>query len=170
MEPRTFQSTSAQATTAYESRFRIDYPLAPARDVRVIALDSGAESIVRQASGLPWNTARFFVCGSAAGTDGSRDSPDDVNLSGLDSRPTSLTAELVGAGAAIVVATTDARASAAAIIGAACTVRGIMTAGIVVGTDTDSYATVAALRPYARVLIVSNDENDLVALLSALRA
>ena len=112
----------------------------------------------------------------------------------------SLLAELEDADVVIMVATTEADAAAATIIGAACTVRAIMTADVVcvsgnrtveecMGLMTDHRvrhlpvvenghvvgvvsigATVAGLRPHARVLMVSGDERDVVDLLTALRA
>ena len=82
----------------------------------------------------------------------------------------SLLAELEDADVVIMVATTEADAAAATIIGAACTVRAIMTAGLVIGERTLIGATVAGLRPHARVLMVSGDERDVVDLLTALRA
>jgi hypothetical protein len=45
-----------------------------------------------------------------------------------------------------------------------------MTAGLVIGERELIAATVAALRPHARVLMVSGDERDVVDLLTALRA
>jgi hypothetical protein len=69
-----------------------------------------------------------------------------------------------------MVATTAADAAAATIIGAACTVRAIMTAGLVIGEQTQIATAVAALRPHARVLMVTGDERDIVDLLTALRA
>jgi hypothetical protein len=69
-----------------------------------------------------------------------------------------------------MVATTGSDAAAATIIGAACTVRGIMTAGLVIGERELVGATVAAVRPHARVLMVSSDERDVIDVLTALRA
>ena len=69
-----------------------------------------------------------------------------------------------------MVATTEADGAAATTIGEACTVRAIMTAGLVIGEPQPSATTVAALRPHARVLLVSGDEHDVVELLTALRA
>src|SRR5689334_9468994 len=53
-------SACAVATTAKEAAFRIDYPLAAARNTRVVALDAAAESIVRTASAEQWAQARFY--------------------------------------------------------------------------------------------------------------
>ena len=49
------------------------------------------------------------------------------------------------------LATADSTAAAAATIGAACSKRAIMTAGIVIGNGQNQ-ATVSVLRPFARVL------------------
>jgi hypothetical protein len=45
-----------------------------------------------------------------------------------------------------------------------------MTAGLVIGEQTQIATAVAALRPHARVLMVTGDERDIVDLLTALRA
>jgi hypothetical protein len=45
-----------------------------------------------------------------------------------------------------------------------------MTAGIVLGAGSAAEHAVAALRPYARVLLPSGDESDVTELLTALRA
>jgi hypothetical protein len=169
MNRATLLSSSAQATTAAEARFRLDYPLAPARAARVIALDPGAEVIVRRTAELPWDTAQFFVSQISRTSDDFEATLVEVDLRRLDGSTTPLSAELVGVDAVVMIATMDSGAEAAATIGAACTVRSIMTAGIVHGDD-DTLLTVSALRPYARVLMVSNDENDLSALLTAIRA
>ncbi len=81
-----------------------------------------------------------------------------------------LLAELEDADVVVMVATTDADAAAATIIGAACTVRAIMTAGLVIGDPARIDRAVAALRPHARVLMVTSDERDVIDLLTALRA
>jgi hypothetical protein len=93
-----------------------------------------------------------------------------VTLRDTDGGTSSLLAELEDADVVIMVATTESDAAAATIIGAACTVRGIMNAGLVIGERTLVSGTVAAVRPHARVLMVSGDERDVVDVLTALRA
>jgi hypothetical protein len=93
-----------------------------------------------------------------------------VALRGTDGAESSLLTELDDADVVIMVATTDADGAAATIIGAACTVRAIMTAGLVIGDQALVGATVAAVRPHARVLMVSGEPHDVIDLLSALRA
>jgi hypothetical protein len=173
MSASSLLSSSARATTADESRFRLDYPLAPARAVRVVALGPAAASMVRRVADLPWDTARFLVVDDTRPADdaGRASNADaaDFGLHKLDGSATSLGLELVDVDVTIMVASTDSAAAAAATIGAACSVRAIMTAGIVIGNDW-TQTTVTVLRPFARVLMVSADEDDLIALLTAVRA
>lgn len=91
-------------------------------------------------------------------------------LRSTDGASSNLLAELGEADVVIMVTTTEADAGAATIIGAACTVRAIMTAGLVIGKPSLIGAAVAGLRPHARVLMVSADERDVIDLLTALRA
>ncbi|MYX62831.1 3-methyl-2-oxobutanoate hydroxymethyltransferase, partial [Streptomyces sp. SID8382] len=46
---------------------------------------------------------------------------------------------------------------------------GITTAGVVLGQGFEADDAVAALRPYARVLLLAADESDVFELLTALR-
>jgi hypothetical protein len=159
-------SSCARATTAAEMRFRIDRPIRGRRGARIIGLDEGANAIVRHIAGGPWGHARFFSLAGPVGDGGS----ESVLLRDADGLESNLLAELDDADVVIMVATTEADGTAATIIGAACTVRAIMTAGLVIGEPAVVGATVAAIRPHARVLMVSGDEHDVVDLLSALRA
>lgn len=54
-------SSCARAATSKEAAFRIDHPLPPARNTRVVALDEPAAGIVRDAAALEWGQARFFT-------------------------------------------------------------------------------------------------------------
>ena len=80
------------------------------------------------------------------------------------------TLQLANADFMMMIATADDGAEAATAIGNACTLRGIMTAGLVFAGSRDATAAVAALRPNARVLLVSRDEEDAAEVLSAVRA
>jgi hypothetical protein len=75
--------------------------------------------------------------------------------------------ELAGADLVLVVATNDDGAELAADVARSCWELGVMTTGLIVGESTDA---VAALRPYARNLMVTEDEDDVTAVLTALRA
>jgi hypothetical protein len=82
-------------------------------------------------------------------------------------RPVRLSEELVDADFVMMVATEDDGAAAASVIGSACTTRGITTAGLVIGSRIGTAAAVAALRPHARVLLVTDDEADVDEMLMA---
>jgi hypothetical protein len=158
-------SSCARAASAAEARFRIDRPIAPSRAGRVVALDDQAAEVLARTARLEWANARFYVCESAAG--------DEVVLRGIDGGPATLADELASASVVVMVATGDAGADCAYALGKACWERGIQTAGLVLGDGTHggtaAAAAVAALRPHARVLLPSADEDDVVDLLTALR-
>ena len=152
-------SNCARATTTEEARFRIDYPLAAARNTRVIALDAAAEVIVRAAAAEDWGQARFYLA---------HDPGHDLVTMNGDVVP--LAGELEQSNTVVMVSTAGENAEAAATIGAACKVRGIMTAGLVITPGQLSSDALLVLRPYARILLVPADEDDLVELLRATRA
>lgn len=162
-------NSCARAVTAAEARFRINRPIAPSRGTRVVALDAGAEAVVRRVADEPWANARFFACNSPSLLAEGNGHVADLVLVSTDGSESRLSEELVDTDAAVMVATTDDGAEAARAIGDACTLRGIMTAGVVIA-DRHTGVTVSALRPYARVLMVTRDEHDVSELLSALRA
>ena len=152
-------SSCARAATAEEAAFRIDYPLAAARNTRVVALDRDAERIVHAAAAQEWGQARFY---SAS------DPGHELVTAGGKALP--LAAELEGSNTLVMVSTDGTNAEAAATIGAACRARGVMTAGLVVTPGRLTSQALHTLRPYARMLLVPAEEDDLVELLRAIRA
>jgi len=168
-------SSCALATTAAEARYRIDAPIAGRRGARVLALDDRATSIVHRAAQQVWNGARFFVLAVPPAATGVALTPDadgatDLLLSRTNGTSSRLSDELAEADVAVMVATIDGDRAAAEAIGRACSRRGIMTAGLVVGDHKQVEVTVSRLRPHAQVLLVTRDEQDLVEILTALRA
>jgi hypothetical protein len=170
-------SSCARATTAQESRYRINTPIPGRRGARVVALDDHAATIVRRAAQQQWNGARFFTLEvGAPGAEGAGallpggNGVVDIALHGADGTSSRLTDELAEADVAVMVATTDANPEAAEAIGRACARRGIMTAGLALGEREAVGRTILALRPHAQVLLVSADEQDLTEVLTALRA
>jgi len=143
----TLLNSCARAATAAEARFRIDRPIG-GRSALIVALDDDAADVVDRVAERPWGAARFFR------------SPDDPRLA----------EQIPEADVAIMVGTADADGDAASAIARACAERGIMTAGLILGERGDVTAAVSALRPYARNLMVSDDEDDVAAVLTALRA
>ncbi len=142
-------NSCALAATAAEARYRINpkRPRTP-RSSRVVGLDSGAFDVVQELARQPWNDAHFF------------------SLPG----PFRLDEELAGADFVLMVATANDGAAAASAIGDACTRRGIMTAAVVLNGTAETDAAVAALRPHARVLVVTDDRQDIAEIMSAVGA
>ena len=130
-----------------EARFRIDRPIG-GRSARIIALDRRRPEIVLRVAELPWGASRFFADASAL-------------------RPA---AELEDADVAIMIGTADADARR----------RREDRAGVRGARDHDGRHDPrraarggrrdSALRPYARNLMVTEDEDDVAAVLTALRA
>jgi hypothetical protein len=152
-------SACLNAATAKEASFRIDYPLASARNTRVLALDAAAERIVRRAAGLEWEQARFYSASDPGHT--------LVNMAGAS---IDLAEALEDSNTVVMVSSDGSNGSAVATIGAACKVRGIMTAGLVVTPGALTSDALSHLRPHARILLVPAEEDDLVELLRATRA
>jgi hypothetical protein len=152
-------SACVNAATAKEAAFRIDYPLSAARNTRVIALDEGAAEVVRLAADYAWEQARFFL--TAAEGD---------ELIALDGQRSRLVDEIAESNIVVMISTDGSNPQAAATIGAACRERGIMTAGLVVTPGQITTDALLALRPYARILLVPAEPDDLIEILRATRA
>jgi hypothetical protein len=138
-------NSCALAATAAEARFRIDRPIG-GRSALVVALDDEAAAVVDRVAERPWRGARFLHA-----ADWHPDGLGDTDV-------------------AIMIATAGADGDVASAIGRACAERGIMTAGLIVGDRADVAPAVSALRPYARNLMVTDDEDDVAEVLTALRA
>jgi hypothetical protein len=145
MQP-TLLHSCAWAATAKEAAFRIDAPPAYVRTSRVVALDPGAAAVVAELAALPWHDTRF----------------------GID--PHRLDDDLSGVDFVMMIATANDGAAAASAIGRSCARRGITTAGIVLRIGHGADEAVTALRPYARVLLVTEDRQDIVEILSEVGA
>jgi len=140
----TLLNSCALAATAAEARYRINpaRPRTP-RSSRVVGLDSRAFEIVQELAGPLWNCL-----------------PGPLNLD----------EDLAGADFVLMIATANDGAAAASAIGDACSRRGIMTAGVVLNCSAATDAAVAALRPHARVLVVTEDRQDIAEIMSAVGA
>jgi hypothetical protein len=165
-------SNCARATSAEESRFRIDRPIAPCRAARIISLDERAAAVARHVAEQQWAHARFYTCEASIATES--ESPGGSASEGfllrrLDGVSAKLAEVLSGTDVVVILATEDSGHAYAAAIGRACRRDGITTAGLVLGIDFEAQDAVAALRPFARVLLPSADESDVFELLTALR-
>lgn len=93
-----------------------------------------------------------------------------VSLADGDASPRPLADAVADADLVVMVATSGDAGDAAAAIGNWCTERRVMTAGLAVGPPEAVDGAVAVLRPYSRMLLVSEDAGDLDEILTALRA
>ncbi len=160
------QQTCAVASTAAESRYRIDLNDFPARDSRVIALDSAATALVSSLAARPWEGGRFyFYAGDVSVAEGM----DQAELSTLEGQTVPLREQVRGSDSVVMIGTGDASAEAAAFIGDVCADEGVMSAALVVGDHEAASAPLRALRPNAMVLVHVSDERDLADVLTALR-
>lgn len=153
-------SACARAATTEEAAYRIDYPLAHARSTRVIAFDETAALTVRSVSQGPWGQAQFYTTSNSG-----------EELITLDGERRPMVKEIEHSDSVIMVATNSVIPTAAAEVGFACRERSIMTAGLLLlDAGPLSGEALSSLRPYARILLVPADEEDLFQLLKAIRA
>jgi hypothetical protein len=173
-------SESARMTTAQEAKFRIDYPNSKPRAVKVVALDPPSEEVVKRLAQRPWQQASFFTSlkfDSAPGAGGPK-SGDERSmktwLSDLAGRTKDLVDEVASADLIVMVASAGTSAQAAAVIAEACSVRKVMTTALIIGSerksDEELSKTLAALRPYASMLVIATNDDYIEEMLVALRA
>jgi hypothetical protein len=167
------QSESARMSSASEARFRIDAPNSIPRAVKVIALDQPSERLVKTLALLPWSRATFFTA-SAFG-DTPRDGESFAGwLSDLAGRTKNLVEEIDAADLVVMVAAAGESAQAASIIGEACSLKRVMTTGLILGgadkSDDALGKTLSQLRPWSLMLVVASAEEYVEDMLRALRA
>lgn len=160
----TLLSSCAAAATAREAAFRIDAPRRTPRSTRVVTLDAEAAALVAPLADPSLTGVRYL---RYEGAGAPADAPTDLLLGTFDHSSTRLSDELADADFVLMVATDSSGAGAAAVIGAACTARGMVAAGVIIGKLGAANAAVDALRPHARTLLVSDDRFDVAELLQA---
>jgi hypothetical protein len=172
----TLLSSCAQAATAPEARYRIDFPEPAARSARVIALDQRAAGYVRSIARRAWHGGHFLIFDHLVVPPGAGLESANAVLRDPGGAPHMLTTELEDADAVVMVASPDASGAAATVIGDACALRFIMTAALVVGDEGAEpgqpgpvHSAVAALRPNAMVLVRLASSDDIAEILTALR-
>jgi len=167
-------SESARATTAEESKYRIDYPNSLPRVSRIIALDDGSLDALRTIKDKPWNGARFLrYVKSTPGSEKLPTLPVDAILEDTGGDRFHLSDEIKDADIIVMVTTVGCAAGAAEVIGNACLVRGKRASGLVrlTGDHMDQLSrTLLSLRPYAAMLVVSSGDEYIAEMLTALRA
>ena len=169
------RSESARATSAAESRYRIDAPNSQPRAVKVIALDAAAERVVKRLAQATWNHASFFTASAFSGAPAKTESFSMTGwLSDIAGRTKDLMDEVGSADLVVMVATAGESASAAAIIGEAASAKRINTTGLIVGgagkSDEALAKTLGQLRPWSLMLVIANTDDYIEDMLTGLRA
>jgi hypothetical protein len=162
-------------SSAAEARFRVDYPNSKPRVVKVVALDTPSERVVKRVAQQAWQRATFFTSIKFEGAARSGESWSmQAWLSDLAGRTKALVEEVAGADLVVMVSTAGSSADAAAVIGEACAARKVMTMALIIGSEQQSddalSKTLATLRPYASMLVIANGDEYIEEMLSALRA
>jgi len=168
-------SESARANSAAEARFRIDVPNSRPRAVKVVALDRPSQGVVERLAQNQWSGANFLIAStSAAEPQDRRPFSMEHWRSDLRGRTKHLLEEINGADLVVMIATAGENASAAAMIGEACSLKRVMTSALVLGgesaTDEALSKTLAQLRPWALMLVIASSDEYIADMLSALRA
>jgi hypothetical protein len=169
------QSESARMASAAEARFRIDAPNSKPRAIKVISLDRPSDRVIKRLAEATWNHASFFTASAFAGAPqpGTNFSMTGW-LSDVAGRTTDLVNEVDSADLVVMVATAGENASAAAIIGEACSVSRVNTTGLIIagtGASDDALSkTLAQLRPWSLMLVIASSEEYIADMLTALRA
>ena len=168
-------SESARMSSAAEARFRVDYPNSKPRVVKVVALDTPREQVVKRVAQRAWQRATFFTSIKFEGAPrGGESWSMQAWLGDLAGRAKALVEEVAGADLVVMVSTAGSSAQAAAVIGEACAARKVMTMALIIGSEQQSdealSKTLATLRPYASMLVVANGDEYIEEMLSALRA
>ncbi len=167
------QSESARMSSAAEARYRIDAPNSAPRAIKVIALDPRSERVVKNLAQGRWNRATFFTA-SAFGSAPKQGESFSGWLSDLAGRTKNLIEEIDSADLVVMVATAGENAQAASLIGEACSLKRVMTTGLIMGStdvsDETLSKTLAQLRPWALMLVIASAEEYIQDMLTALRA
>ena len=172
------QSESARMSSAAEAKFRIDRPNSQARAVKVIALDTRSERVVKELAVSQWQRASFLTASAFAGMPRQGEPLERFSLGGwlndLAGRTKNLIDEVDSADLVVMVASAGENAGAAAIIGEACNVKHVMTTALIIGGAASSDETLskmlAQLRPHVMMLVISSADEYIKDMLTALRA
>jgi hypothetical protein len=167
------ESESARMSSAAQARFRIDAPNSQPRAIKVIALDQPSERVVKNLAQGRWNRATFFTA-SAFGSAPRKGESFAGWLSDLAGRTKNLVEEIDSADLVVMVAAAGENAQAASIIGEACSLKRVMTTGLILGSadvsDETLSKTLAQLRPWVLMLVIASAEEYIADMLTALRA
>jgi hypothetical protein len=154
-------------SSAAEARFRVQAPNSTPRATRVVALDAAGEAVVRRLARGGWEHATFFTAAS-------RGEYRDGVLRDLAGQVRSVTDEVDDADLVILIAGPGGHAQAVSPIGQACSLRRVMTTGLIVGMTAASESalskTLAQLRPWSLMVVIAGNDDYIDDMMTALRA
>jgi hypothetical protein len=168
-------SESVRASSAAESRYRIDAPNSRPRAVKVVALDCPSEALAERLAQERWNGAAFLTASafSAAPQADGRFSMQTW-LSDLSGRTKHLLQEIDGADHVVMIAAAGESVPAAGIIGETCSLKRVATTALIIGDasacDQALSRTLAQVRPWALMVVVAGAEAYVTDMLRALHA
>ena len=158
------QTESARMSSAAEARFRVQAPNSLPRAVAVVALDETAAREVQRLADAGWRHAVFFTV----------DPDSDSRVRDLAGAPTEIDDLVRASDLVVLVASPGGRARAATAIGEACSLRRVMTTGFIVGarsaSERELSKTLAQIRPWSLMVVVSQSDDYIDDMLIALRA
>jgi len=172
------QSECARATTAAESRFRLERPNSRRRSIRIVALDPASQDIADNLV-LDLPNAKIVTLPEEARAlmarpkDGLNEKDGRLLFDGLSPEIRKTVDALTEADMVIMVVRSGDDARASAFIAEACWPLGIATTGLVLARNGDteeaaSSDTLRQLRPHAFILTVAADLEFIEALIQAL--
>jgi hypothetical protein len=168
-------SESARASSAAESRYRIDAPNSRPRAVKVVALDRPSEVLAERLEQEPWDGATFLTASAfSAGPRADAAFSMQAWLSDLSGRTRHLLQEIEGADQVVMIAAAGESVPAAGIVGEACSLKRVATTALIIGGDAASdealSRSLAQLRPWALMVVVAGSDAYVPDMLRALRA
>jgi hypothetical protein len=173
--PPNMLGESSRMSSMAEARFRVQTPNSTPRTIKVIALDSVSEAVVRRLAGGAWQNAAFLTVAVPGEADrGEPPFTSNGALRDLAGRSRSISGEVDSADLVVLVAGPGGNAQAAARIGQACSASRVMTTGFVVGVTAASEQalskTLAQLRPWSLMVVIANTDDYIDDMMTALRA
>jgi hypothetical protein len=167
-------SESARMTTRAEAAYRVPYPNSLRRAVKVIALDPPSAALLDDLSKLPWNGAQFFTAAPADKAKAPGQDALKAWLNDLKGHTLDLVEEVAQSDFVVVVTCAGEDAQSASVIAEICELRHKTLIALIVPKAQDDEAAVVAslkyLRPYARMLVVTQGPDYIETMLTALRA
>jgi hypothetical protein len=167
-------SESARMSSGAEARFRIDAQNSTPRRIKIIALDPVSEAVIASLARRRWNNASFLTASAFAGTPPPHGVRVPDFLADVAGKTLDLIDEIAGADLVVMVGAPGENASAAALIGEACSLRGVTTTGLILGRPSAKgdmlSAALAQLRPWSRMLVIAEGDDYVEDMLCALRA